>query len=113
MIISNELFQSLCIIDNDICKGIAHTLKSNLNSLVLTGFPLDESFADGYLKASNLVIKLLLRDSNCKEGTLKQINEIDQSEYLHHSCKSSFNRGFTQAINKLRLEIENINKNKL
>ncbi len=107
--ISNELYQSICILDNDTCKDIANTLKSNSNNLVITGFLPDQSFANGYLKATNLIIKLLLSDSNDKEGTLKQINETDLSEYLHHSCKSSFNRGFTQVINQLNLEIKNCN----
>lgn len=111
--ISNELYQSICILDNDTCKGIANTLKSNLNNIILTGFELDESFANGYVKASNLVIELLLSDSNSKKDTLKQINEIDLSEYMHYSCKSSFNRGFNDAINQLNLEIENIYTNKL
>ena len=113
MIISNELFQSLCIIDNDTAKHIATTFKSKTNEMISTGYILEEAFNDGYLKGSDLVIKLLLSDTNTKEDTLKQINGMDLSEYLHYSCKSNFNRGFTQAINQLNLEIENINKNKL
>ena len=107
--ISNKLFQHICTLDEQTCNHLVNTLNSKIDNIVITSFPLDQSFAGGYLKASNLVIKLLLSDSNTKKDVLKQINEIDLSEYLHYSCKSSFNRGFNKAINQLNLEIQNCN----
>lgn len=107
MIISNELFQTVCNIDNDVSKHIATTLKSKINEIVFTGFPLSDSFSNGYLKGTDLLIKLLLCDIESKEDILKQINAVDLSYHLHHSCKSCFSNGFNQAVNRFNLEMNN------
>nr|WP_302419297.1 hypothetical protein [uncultured Romboutsia sp.] len=106
MIISSELFQSVCILDNNTSKCIATTLKSKLNDIIFTGFPLSDSFSNGYLKGINLLIKLLLSDLDSKEDILNQINTLDLSFYLYNSCKSCFNNGFMQAINQFNLEMK-------
>lgn len=107
--ISSELYQSICILDDDTCQYIANILKSKTNEVIFTGFPLSDSFNNGYLKASNLIIKLLLSDRDTKEDALKQINEMDLSYYQYNSCKSCFNDGFIRAINQLNLEMKNYN----
>lgn len=109
MIISNELFQSVCILNNDTSKYIATILKSKLDDIIFTGFPLSDSFNNGYLKGTSLLVKLLLSDIDSKEDILKQINTLDLSYYLHNSCKSCFNNGFIQAINQFNLEMKNYN----
>lgn len=109
MIISNDVFNAICILDDDICKGIAVALNSKLNNVLLTGFPLSDSFANGYSKATNLVVNLLLCNIDSKEEILKQINKVDLSYYKYNSCKSCFSEGFIHAINQFNLEMENYN----
>lgn len=109
MIISNEVFKSICVLDDNTCKDIAITLNSRLNNVLLTGFPLSDSFASGYSKAINLMVNLLLCNIDLKEDVLKQINTFDLSYYQYNSCKSCFNDGFIHAINQFKLDIENYN----
>lgn len=60
MIISNEVFKSICVFDDDTCKDIAIILNSRLNNVLLTGFVLSYFFVSGYSKAINLTGNLLL-----------------------------------------------------
>nr|WP_302416646.1 hypothetical protein [uncultured Romboutsia sp.] len=107
MIICDELFQSVCMLDDYTSRCIATTLKSKLNNIIFTGFPLSDSFVSGYSKGIDLLVKLLLYNFDSKEDILKQINTLDLSYYLHNSCKSCFNDGFIRAINQFNLEMEN------
>lgn len=107
MIVSNELFQSICDLDAYEARCIALILKTKLSNMVFTGFPLSDSFVIGYSKGINLVIKLLICNPNLKEDIFKRINSLDLNYYLKNSCKSCFNDGFVQAFNHLSKEIEN------
>ena len=111
--ISNKLFQYICTLDQQACKQLANTLNSKLDDVLLTGFPLSDSSANGYSKAIHLIRKLLLCDIDSREGILNEINELDLSYYQYNSCKSCFNDGFMRAVNQLGIEIENYNKSML
>lgn len=106
MIISNELFQAICDLDAYESRRIAFILKTKLGDIILTGFPLSDSFVIGYCKGINLIIKLLICNPNAKDYLFKRINSLDLNYYLKNSCKSCFNDGFIQAFNNLNKEIE-------
>ena len=113
MLISNDLFESVCMIDNVTSKDIANELRLNLKDLVYTGHMLSDSLNNGYLKATELIIKLLLADVDSKKNILNQINTYKLSYHLNYSCKSCFKDRFIQAINKFKIEVENYNLNLL
>ncbi|SCH73800.1 Uncharacterised protein [uncultured Clostridium sp.] len=107
MIIGNDLLNLILEIDNSSSSSIANIFKSKLDNIVLTGFPLSDSFAYGYLKCGKLVIKLLEDNTESKKSIIKYINELNLSSYNNYSCNSCFNNGFIQCINQLQIELSN------
>lgn len=105
MIIGNDLLNVILEIDNSSSNSIANIFKSKLDNVILTGFPLSDSFAYGYLKCGKLVIKLLEDNTESKKSIIKYINELNLYSYNNYSCSSCFNKGFLQGINQLKIEL--------
>lgn len=104
--ISNELYQCMCSLDANTSEQIADNLRTRANNVVVTGYLLSDAYAIGYSKGIRMAHKLITSNGSSKQNTLKEINNIDLTNYMHNSCKSCWNSGFKQAINHFSVEIE-------
>ena len=105
--ISNELFQFMCSLDESTSEQIADSLRAKANNTFVTGYLLSDAHAIGYTKGISMVNKLLTSSEGSRKNILKEINNIDLTNYMHNSCKSCWNSGFKEAINHFSIEVEN------
>ena len=105
MTICNDLSKTILEMDVNAANIVANIFRNELDNMVLTGYPLSDSYVYGYSKCVKLILKMLLGNEESKKDTIKHINGLDLRCYDVCSCKSCFNKGFLQGIYQFKIQL--------